>query len=162
MTFSFSGLDQFAGPNDRLGLMYVALHNNQVIFSALQHREPTSLVFRAFWITPGAAEKSGRPRPIGGGPGELANTAGMSREFLQAGHRRVETRLELRNVAANYPFESSHRFPEIQPNSGHRDYSRVSCDVAETQLRARGSISAPPSIFSLDILLIFTCESSQP
>jgi hypothetical protein len=34
---------------------------------------------------------------------------------------------ELRNVVANYPFESSHRFPRIQPNSGHGDYSRVSC-----------------------------------
>jgi hypothetical protein len=42
-----------------------------------------------------------------------------------AGH----TRLELRNVAANYPFERSHRFPGIQPNSRHRDYSRLSCRV---------------------------------
>jgi len=32
-------------------------------------------------------------------------------------------RLELRDVVAKYPFESSHRFPVIQPNSGHRDYS---------------------------------------
>jgi hypothetical protein len=31
--------------------------------------------------------------------------------------------LELRNVGKNYPFERSRRFPEIQPNSGHRDYS---------------------------------------
>jgi hypothetical protein len=30
-------------------------------------------------------------------------------------------RLELRNVVAKYPFESSHRFPRIQPNSGPRD-----------------------------------------
>ncbi len=42
--------------------------------------------------------------------------------------------LELRNVVANYPFERSLRFPGIQPNSGHRDYSRLSCGVAETQL----------------------------
>jgi hypothetical protein len=47
-----------------------------------------------------------------------------------AGH----VRLELRNVVANYPFESSHRFPGIRPNSGLGDYSRVSCDVEDTQL----------------------------
>ena len=41
-----------------------------------------------------------------------------------AGH----VRLELRNVVANYPFERSHRFPVIEPNSGRRDYSRSSCD----------------------------------
>src|SRR5262245_1076223 len=35
---------------------------------------------------------------------------------------------DLRNVVANYPFERSHRFPVIQPNSGRRDYSRSSCD----------------------------------
>src|SRR6185437_3836476 len=34
-------------------------------------------------------------------------------------------RLELRNVVANYPFERSHRFAGIQPNLGHRDYSRA-------------------------------------
>ena len=34
-----------------------------------------------------------------------------------AGH----VRLELRNVGAKYPFESSHGFPRIQPNSGDRD-----------------------------------------
>src|SRR2546428_13091023 len=38
---------------------------------------------------------------------------------------------DLRNVVANYPFERSHRFPGIQPNSGHRDYSRLSGGVAE-------------------------------
>jgi hypothetical protein len=32
--------------------------------------------------------------------------------------------LELRNVGANYPFERSHRFPVIQPNSGNGDCSR--------------------------------------
>ena len=40
-----------------------------------------------------------------------------------AGH----VRLELRNVVANYPFERPHRFAGIRPNSGHRDYSRLSC-----------------------------------
>ena len=41
--------------------------------------------------------------------------------------------LELRNVAANYPFERSHRFAEIQPNLGHRDYSRAAA-LGDTQL----------------------------
>ena len=36
--------------------------------------------------------------------------------------------LELRNVVAKYPFERSHRFPVIQPNSDRRDYLRSSCD----------------------------------
>jgi hypothetical protein len=49
---------------------------------------------------------------------------------------------ELRNVAANYLFERSHKFPGIQPNSGRRDYSRLSCGVAETQLRPGASLSA--------------------
>ena len=55
-----------------------------------------------------------------------------------AGH----VRLELRNVVANYPFERSHRFPEIQPNSGHGDYSRLSCGAGDTQLGFRTKISA--------------------
>ena len=42
-----------------------------------------------------------------------------------AGH----VRLELRNVVANYPFERSHRFAGIQPNSGFGDYSRLSCGI---------------------------------
>ena len=36
---------------------------------------------------------------------------------------------DLRNGGENYPFERSHRFAVIEPNSGHRDYSRLSCDV---------------------------------
>ena len=47
--------------------------------------------------------------------------------------------LELRNVVAKYPFERSHRFPGIQPNFGHRDYSRLSCGVEDTQM-----FSLPP------------------
>src|SRR5215831_16516588 len=42
--------------------------------------------------------------------------------------------LELRNIGKNYPFESSRRFPGITPNSGHRDYSRLSCVAGDTQL----------------------------
>jgi hypothetical protein len=45
--------------------------------------------------------------------------------------------LELRNVVANYRFEKPHRFPEIQPNSGHGDHSRLSCDGGDTQLGPR-------------------------
>src|SRR5437660_10280536 len=41
---------------------------------------------------------------------------------------------DLRNVVAKNPYEKSRRFPGIEPNSGHRDYSRLSCGVAETQL----------------------------
>jgi len=44
---------------------------------------------------------------------------------------------DLRNVIAKYPFERWHRFPGIQPNSGHRDYSRLSCGVEDMQLGLR-------------------------
>jgi hypothetical protein len=50
-----------------------------------------------------------------------------------AGH----VRLELRNVAAKYPFERSHGFPGIQPNSSDRDYSRLSCAAGEMPLGPR-------------------------
>ena len=58
--------------------------------------------------------------------------------------------LELRNVVANYPFESSHRFPRIQPNSGHGDYSRLSCGIEETQLGPRAAGSRQASDRALD------------
>jgi hypothetical protein len=44
--------------------------------------------------------------------------------------------LELRNVDAKYPFERSHRFAGIQPNSGFGDYSRLSCGVGGYAARA--------------------------
>jgi hypothetical protein len=47
------------------------------------------------------------------------------------------TETGLRNVDANYPFERSHRFAGIQPNSGFGDYSRLSCGVGDTQLGRR-------------------------
>jgi hypothetical protein len=50
--------------------------------------------------------------------------------------------LELRNVVGNYPFERSHRFHGIQPNSGHRDDSRLSCSIGHTQLGPNARISA--------------------
>jgi len=49
-----------------------------------------------------------------------------------AGH----VRLELRNVVANYPFESSRGFPGSAPNSGHGDHSRLSCSAGDKQLGA--------------------------
>jgi hypothetical protein len=41
---------------------------------------------------------------------------------------------ELRNVGANYPFEKYAQIPGIQPNSGHRDYSRFELRRGDTQL----------------------------
>ena len=43
-------------------------------------------------------------------------------------------RFELRNVGANYPFESSRGFPGSEPNSGQGDHSRLSCSAGHTQL----------------------------
>jgi hypothetical protein len=66
-------------------------------------------------------------------------------EFCVAGH----VGLELRNVRKNYPFERSSRFPGIKPNSGHRDYSLLSCGGGETQLgplAGRGQQPAMPVI----------------
>jgi hypothetical protein len=47
-----------------------------------------------------------------------------------AGH----VRFELRNVVANYPFESSRESSRSEPNSGHGDHSRLSCSAGDTQL----------------------------
>src|SRR2546429_4034451 len=49
-----------------------------------------------------------------------------------AGH----VRFELRNVDANYPFESSRGLPGSEPNSGPGDHSRFSCSGGDTQLGA--------------------------
>src|SRR5258706_16282514 len=49
-----------------------------------------------------------------------------------AGH----VRFELRNVVANYPFESSRGFPGSELNSGHGDHSRLSCSAGDKQLGA--------------------------
>jgi hypothetical protein len=43
---------------------------------------------------------------------------------------------DLRNVVANYPFESSRGFPGSEPNSGHGDHSRLSCSAGDKQLGA--------------------------
>jgi hypothetical protein len=60
-----------------------------------------------------------------------------SRAYCLAGH----IRFELRNVGAKYPFERSRRFPGIRPNSRHGDYSRVSCEVGDTQLGSRALVT---------------------
>ncbi len=49
-----------------------------------------------------------------------------------AGH----VRFELRNVVANYSFESSRGFSRSEPNSGHGDHSRLSCSAGDTQFGA--------------------------
>src|SRR5215216_5136815 len=49
--------------------------------------------------------------------------------------------LELRNVVAKYRLERSHGFSGIRPNPGHRDYSRLSCGVWETQLEPNARMS---------------------
>jgi CheY-like chemotaxis protein len=48
-------------------------------------------------------------------------------------------RFELRNVVANYPFESSRGFPGSEPNCGHGDDSRLSCSAG---IRSSGLGSA--------------------
>src|SRR2546427_514053 len=63
---------------------------------------------------------------------------------------------DLENVVAKYPFERPHKFPGIQPNSGHRDYSRLSCRAGEMQLGplaptpADGVAPNPPSRYVAD------------
>ena len=48
--------------------------------------------------------------------------------------------LELRNVVANYPFESSRGFPRSEPNSGHGDHSRLSCSAGDTHVGTSASV----------------------
>jgi len=60
----------------------------------------------------------------------FASGLGPQRRDCLAGH----VGLELRNVVANYPFESSRGFPGSKPNSGHRDHSRLRCSAGGTQL----------------------------
>jgi hypothetical protein len=82
---------------------------------------------------------TGHPRPSRArGRGRLFRTTSTREADCVPGH----VGLELRNVVANYPFERSHRFPGIKPNSGHRDYSPLSCGGGETQLGPSAEISA--------------------
>jgi hypothetical protein len=47
------------------------------------------------------------------------NSLGQSKNPIDSDHGIYR---DLRNVVANYPFERSHRFAGVQPNSGYRDY----------------------------------------
>ena len=49
---------------------------------------------------------------------------------------------ELRNVMQNIPLKCRADSPECSRNSGHRDYSRLSCGVEDTQLGPSARISA--------------------
>jgi len=62
----------------------------------------------------------------------IAGLRTCERPTAVAGH----VRFELRNVVANYPFETSRGFPRSEPNSGHADHSRLSCSTGDTQLGA--------------------------
>src|SRR5207253_8457951 len=42
---------------------------------------------------------------------------------------------DLRNVVANYAFESSRGFPGSEPNSGQGDHSRLRCSAGDTAAR---------------------------
>jgi hypothetical protein len=56
--------------------------------------------------------------------------------------------LELRNVDANCRFERSHRIARIQPNSGFRDYSRLSCGAGDTLSATRRDLRDAALSFS--------------
>jgi hypothetical protein len=65
-------------------------------------------------------------------------------DLMKDGPRRLDclaghVGLELRNVVANYPFESSRGFPGSEPNCGHGDHSRLSCSAG---MRSSGLGSA--------------------
>ena len=59
------------------------------------------------------------------------NSLGQSKNPIDSDHGIYR---DLRNVVANYPFESSRGFPGSEPNSGQGDHSRLSCAAVETQL----------------------------
>ena len=50
---------------------------------------------------------------------------------------------DLRNVVAKYPFERSHRFAGIQPNSGFGDYSGLSAALG---IRSSGVAEQTPAL----------------
>src|SRR6516162_6703521 len=84
------------------------------------------------------------------------NSLGQSKTPIDSDHGIYR---DLRNVVAKSPFERSHRFPVIQPNSGCRDYSRLSCDggrVARAYCQDRGRMLALAGIaaFSADAEMI--------
>ena len=90
------------------------------------------------WCVPDGRWHEAAGLPSGAAPPwlmwwQVPKQNGRMETHCLAGH----VRLELRNVDTNYPFERSHRFAGIQPNSGFGDYSRLSCGVGDTQLGRR-------------------------
>jgi len=92
------------------------------------------------------AARTGARQRAGLTPASASNTLSCQRETLHSQQlRSIKKSIDsdhgiyrdLRNVDANYPFERSHRFAGIQPNSGFGDYSRLSCGVGDTQLGRR-------------------------
>ena len=97
------------------------------------------------------AARTGARQRAGLTPASASNTLSCQRETLHSRQLKSITKSidsdhgiyrDLRDVVAKYPFERSHGFQGIQPNSGHRDYSRLSCGVWETQLGPNARISA--------------------
>src|SRR5262249_30832015 len=109
-------------------------HGHWTRLTRLKTMMPTRNARRQRWCSSRRGGRTGRAGVDAGGGtprGNRANICGRwcshlswARPDCVAGH----VRLEFRNVVTKYPFERSHRFPLIQPNSGHRDYSRSSCD----------------------------------
>src|SRR6516225_9355501 len=66
---------------------------------------------------------------VAGDRGWQARTASTETDCVAG-----QVRFELRNVVANYPFESSRGFPGSELNSGPGDHSRLSCSGGDTQL----------------------------
>src|SRR6266446_6011022 len=103
---------------------------------------PTRNARRQRWCSSRRGGRTGRAGVDAGGGtprGNRANICGRwcshlswARPDCVAGH----VRFELRNVVANYPFESSRGFPRSAPNFGHGDFSRLSCSAGDTQLGA--------------------------
>src|SRR6266487_1965879 len=82
------------------------------------------------------AARTGARQRAGLTPASASNTLSCQRETLHSQQlRSIKKSIDsdhgiyrdLRNVVANYPFESSRGFPGSEPNSGQGDHSRLSC-----------------------------------
>src|SRR5436309_8499594 len=89
------------------------------------------------------AAPTGARQRAGLTPASASNTLSCQRETLHSQQlRSIKKSIDsdhgiyrdLRNVVANYSFESSRGFPRSEPNSGHGDYSRLSCGLGDTEL----------------------------
>src|SRR5436190_23550310 len=102
-----------------------------------------------------AARRGARQR-AGLTPASASNTLSCQRETLHSQQLRSIKKTidsdhgiyrDLRNVAANYPFERSRKFRGIQPNSGNGDCSRFEAAVATLALIFAKTVGPSPSIF---------------